>query len=347
MKTLCHAPAKLILSGEHSVVYGKPGLSMAVDLPTQCDIEFTPAAPPFIEIELVNYQQKHAFPFDIWQKLALNIEARFQLFQQEINAIQTVLQHPVDLILVALYHFHAAYTLKSGHWNIKIKSHHLPSRGLGSSAAVILSLLGGLFKTQNIKHHEDTVLTLAQAIESRQHGTSSGIDPTTIMQGGLLRYQQHTTTLQLESHSFHAWLIDTGPPSASTGKSVEKVSKRFSYNDDIWQAFEKVTEQVQSAWQQQDADYLCSAIRSNQQLLEKIGIVPLRVKKFIEQLHVSEEVAAKVCGAGSVQGDHAGIILCISPNAPRQLCQEYGFEIFPLVFQSEGLTCTLTAENTQ
>jgi len=74
--------------------------------------------------------------------------------------------------------------------------------------------------------------------------------------------------------------------------------------------------------------------------------VPLKIKKFIEQLHTSEEVPAKVCGAGSVQGDKAGIILCISPNAPRQLCQEYGFEIFPLVFESEGLSCHLIEEKT-
>ncbi len=341
MKLTCQAPAKIILSGEHSVIYGSPGLSMTIDLPTECTIEFIPNKTSFIEIELINYQQKHAFPFKTWQKLALNIEIRFQLYLQNINAIQTVLHHPIDLILVTLQHFHQAIGLKHGHWSIKIKSHHLPSRGLGSSAAVILSLLSGLYKAHNCTAYQDQMLALSLLIESRQHGKSSGIDPTTILLGGLLRYQKQKKTLKLKTNHFQAWLIDTGIPTSSTGTSVEGVQNAFKHEHSIWSKFNTVTNNIESAWRQENSNKLRAAIRSNQNLLEHIGVVPKKVADFIKVLHQSSDIAAKVCGAGSISGDSAGIILCLSPSSPAKLCEKHGYQVFPLKLQDHGITCEL------
>ncbi len=339
MKITCQAPAKIILSGEHSVIYGAPCLSMAVNLPTECEIIFTENNLGFVEIELVDYHQKHAFPFKTWRKLALNIETRFQLYLQNINAIQTVLQHPVDLILVTLQHFHQTIGLKQGHWSIKFKSHHLPSRGLGSSAAVIVSLLSGLYKAHNFIDYQDHILSLAQSIEARQHGKSSGTDPTTILLGGLLHYQAHEKTIKLKTHYFQAWLIDTGIPQSSTGKSVAKVAESFGQQHPIWSKFATTTLKMESAWKQENSSKLRSAIRSNQKLLEKIGVVPKKVSHFIQALQLSDKTAAKICGAGSVSGDAAGIVLCVSPNVPKKLCDDYGYEAFPLEFQKQGASC--------
>ncbi len=341
MKLTCQAPAKIILSGEHSVVYGAPSLSLAIDLPTECNIAFSSNKTAIVAIELVNYQQKYTFDFKAWQKLALNIDARFQLYLQKVSSIQTVLHDPIDLILVILQQFHQTHGLKQGHWSIKIKSHHLPNRGLGSSAAVILSLLSGLYKAHNLVVQQELILALAQTIESRQHGKSSGIDPATILLGGLLRYQHHKQTIKSKTNCFQAWLIDTGAPKDSTGKSVEVVAKAFNANHAIWSKFKKVTYKMELAYKQKNSIKLCSAIRANQNLLEKIGVIPEKVSRFIKDIHQDANVAAKVCGAGSISGDAAGMVLYVSPNIPKKLCQEYGYEVFPLVLQQNGVRCEL------
>ena len=37
--------------------------------------------------------------------------------------------------------------------------------------------------------------------------------------------------------------------------------------------------------------------------------------------------AAKVCGAGAVAGDKGGIVMVCSEQAPKQLCDKYGYDI--------------------
>ncbi|BBP42788.1 mevalonate kinase family protein [Thiosulfativibrio zosterae] len=339
MKTLCQAPAKILLSGEHAVVYGSPGLSMAVNLMTLCQVSFCPQDPPFIEIELVDYQQKHAFPFPLWKKLAINIESRFHLYQQEVGSINTVLQHPIDLILVIMDHFHHAYRLKQGHWSIKIQSHPYPSRGLGSSAAVILSLLKSLVTHQSLNISNTDLLALAKTIESRQHGRSSGIDPTSILHGGLLRFQHHRPVLPLETHGFKGWLIDTGVAHTSTGQAVEAVAKKFKHNHPIWQKFTDVTNRIQTACETENGEALRKSIAENHTLLCEIGVIPQKVINFIAQLNKLPCTSAKVCGAGAVAGQAAGMVLCISPQAPQAICETYGYHFMPLEISSQGVFC--------
>lgn len=341
MKIHSQAPAKIILSGEHAVVNGLPGLSMAIDLPTHCTLTFEASETNFIDIELVDYGQKLAYPQHLWHRLAANIEGRYQLFEQNILSIQQVLQQPVDLILVTLYHFQALHQLKSGHFSIKLHSHGLMGRGLGSSAAVILSLLSSLFKAHKIEQSQQAILVMAQDIESRQHGTSSGIDPTTIYTGGLLRYQAKHQTLKLAEHHFNAWLIDTGAPLSTTGQCVSEVQANFPPTHAIWHKFEKTTDQIQFAWQEENTPNLEKYLNINQQILTEIGVVPKKVQQFIEAATQQEECAVKVCGAGAIQGDAAGMLLCLNPNAPRALCEQFGYTIMPLKFQPKGVVCEM------
>lgn len=341
MKTLCNTPAKIILSGEHSVVYGKPALSMAIDLPTFCETLFSPLPnheTPYIEVELVDFHQKHAFPYSVWQKMAIHIESRFHRYESGASSINTVLKQPIDLILDTLYHYHHHFHLKSGHWQFKIHGHGLAGKGLGSSAAVIVGILQSLFHHHNRTINQTELLSLAKTIESRQHGQASGIDPAIELMGGLIQYQLGIPIENLVTQPFRGWLIDTGTPSASTGQVVSFVKSHFGNQHPIWQDFEHVTHKIRQAWQQQDGDTLKEYIVENQTLLEEIGIVPEKVKCFTKAL-LAEKAVAKVCGAGSHRGDNCGILLCLSHEPPLELCTKYGYNCIAVQLNEKGSHC--------
>lgn len=346
MEIHCQTPAKIILSGEHAVLYGAPALSMAIDFPTHCHLSFHPSEPgdqPFVEIELTDYRQKHALPFKTWQNRVLNIESRFSLYEKNAISIHRVLQHPIDFILVALQQFHNAYRLKSGHWRIKIEGHALMGRGLGSSASVVVGILQGLFSHHQLAFSDADLLWLAQQVESRQHGASSGIDPTTVLKGGLLRYQQGKPLRRIEIPQFNAWLIDTGKPASTTGQAVSLVQQNHHHKSDIWEAFTQTTQAIEHAWACQESEQLIAGIRDNQRLLEVLGVVPDRVKQFMAELEEDPAVAAKVCGAGSVQGDRAGMLLCLAPKKPEALCHRYGYDLHPLQLSNTGSQCEIVS----
>lgn len=332
----CRAPAKLILSGEHAVVYGAPALSMAINLYGFARIKYTPSSSSKIEIKLTDLQQYQAWSFQQAWNHAIDIEARFLAFQQASLNIRQVCNHPFDLPLLTLFHFEQNYGLKPGHWQIEFNSDIWQARGLGSSAALIVSLLAGLFKHYAL---EDLVhlFELSRLIESRQHGQSSGLDPATLIQGGFIRFQADQYQTLTTANQQAIWLIDTGLPQSSTGECVAHVKQQFGKDRLLWQAFENCTNQLHQAWLSQNQTDLQIAIQQNQILLTQIGVVPAKVQTFIQQLQPLG--AAKVCGAGSINGEQAGVVMLISDQSPQVICDRFGYKFQAVQLDLEGVRC--------
>ena len=348
----CSAPAKLILSGEHAVLFGCPALSMAIDLNTHCTLSTQPHTQSqtqktsdnqsaHFHIQLNDFQLEASFNFADWQHQASQIEQRFKAFKANRLAIDNVLCTPFDLVLISLWVFNQTHPIQPQNWHIRIHSEVPIGRGLGSSAGVIVSLLAGLFKAHQHPVLNETLLDLAKQIESYQHGQSSGLDPATLIQAGLLKYQLNQPIKTLPSQPLNAWLIDTGAPLSHTGECVHAVKQHHQNDTALWQAFKKVSLEIEQAWLTHDTKQLKQAIQANQQLLQKIGVVPKPVEQFIQQLDHTLNAASKVCGAGSIAGDNAGMVLCLSDIAPTELCAQYRFAYWPLKLQTQGVHCVL------
>lgn len=333
----CSVPAKLILSGEHAVLYDAPALSLAIDLPTQCKLSFSPANQAKIEIHLVDYQQHQAWSFtQAWQQ-AEAITARYDLFQRQQLGIRQVCQSPFDLVLLCLWQVHQRSPLTPGHWRLEIRSNAWVGRGLGSSAAVIVSVLTALFKQQQIDDDND-IVEMAKTIESYQHGQSSGLDPITIFYGGMVRFQRGHALQHLPNHPYQAWLIDSGEPQSTTGECVAAVKDLYAQDKVLWQRFADCTEQMHQAWLQQNHAALKHAVHTNQQLLTTIGVVPPKISAFIAALQ-QQNIAAKICGAGSISGDAAGVIMAFGSTDPSILCRQWGYRCQAVQLQQQGAQC--------
>ncbi len=344
MQTICNAPAKLIVTGEYAVLNNIAAFCLAINFNTSCDITFKKnennnlSFAGSFNIELVNYQEKFSFSSLELHNKSIYIEGKFQQYMDNILSINAVLTQPIDLILICLYHFHNKHHLKQGNWQIKITGHQLLGRGLGSSASVIVALLVSLYKQHNLIINKAEVLQLAMVIESRQHGQSSGLDPATVLFGGLIKYRLKQPIKPLKIEKFNAWIIDTGIANSSTGQCVDFVKNNFAKSHHIWQKFKQVSLDIEKAWLTQNNILFKKTIAYNQQLLEQIGVVPNKVKKFLASLDANS--TAKICGAGAINGDNAGIILYIG-DPPTKLCEEYGYNILPISLNLKGTICEM------
>lgn len=353
------APAKLILSGEHAVLYTAPALSLSIQLYSRCTSTFSKNAhQPSIAIQLIDFDSKYSMSFAEFEQQFAAIEKRYQAFLQQKLAIQDVLQSPAELFIVALGIFNQKYTLNSGSWSFKVTSDIPTGRGLGSSASVIVSFLHSLFQQHQIEYSNPELLKIAQEIESRQHGKSSGLDPATIIYGGLIQYQngkvlpiRETAQTTSSVEQLQGWLIDTGKPQSSTGEAVLKVRQQHANNSTLWQSFANCSTNLLNAIKQSDGLQVAQQIIENQNLLTQIGVVPKAIQQFCDAMNLSEHSAcltSKVCGSGSIKGDSAGIIWvnlnkansCSHSkmqNYLQQLCNQKNYRLLEITADNSGV----------
>ncbi len=111
-------------------------------------------------------------------------------------------------------------------------------------------------------------------------------------------------------------LIDSGKPSETTAQMVLKV-KQLSQEKDInylLLALEKTTKEITLALKENNPDRFRLAISQNQRLLEKLGVVSNRTKFLINSL--KDYGAGKITGAGGI-GQGSGYILFLTDRMAK------------------------------
>lgn len=316
---LCaRAPGKVILSGEHSVVYGADALAVAVQQHTT--VRFSPVTQSKVINTLFSgISTGVSYPLNALSKLKHKLDDRFESFSKGDLPVQHILSHPNDLVMYAL----------------SALMHQLPSRktfspflpdsgilrtestlpegaGMGSSASAIAATLvlyeDILDKPLNTEQRFD----LVRFCERLQHGKGSAIDAATVTFGGANRIREHkreATSLSLDEHWY--WL-HTGTPSTSTGECVQFVRKHYAKDTTRWAAFNDATQAIETALSNSNSDALHHAIKENHQLLKGIGVVPSVAADLIHSIETLGG-AAKISGAGSVAGEHSGLVLMHMP----------------------------------
>ena len=211
----------------------------------------------------------------------------------------------------------------SVHATIPLKS------GLGSSAAYTVTLLSALFHHNHLSVTEADFLKAARLSENYFHGTSSGIDVATSFWGGCLSFKDHA--LQKENYESAFILVHTGIPSSTTKECVHYVQNTFSKDKKLWEDFKNVTQNL--------LKHPHDTIADNHRLLRHLGVVPALIQSFINTIE-NHGGRAKICGAGSITGDNAGIVWVygLEKETVTSLCAPYPhFQIFTQTIDTQGL----------
>jgi mevalonate kinase len=330
--TAC-APGKIILSGEHSVVYGKPALALAVNYFVKTTV--SQVSDDKIHFEFLNDKTKNSITLHELQSLKTKIDKRYQNFIAGKCSIKDVIHNPMESLKYAFIYMvdNLPLIIKNG-LKIQTQSSIPIGCGMGASAAMIVSLMHALAAYFDHTITADKYLYFGREIENLQHGKSSGLDLFLSIHGGCHIFINGTPhKRQLPDTSFV--LVNTGKPLSSTGECVEKAAKLFR-NRDVATEFAVITMEMDSALRQNDLVATQKCIHKNHELLKYIGVVPTKVANFITEVEERGN-AAKTCGAGAIFGDNAGVVLTLGNNEILDIVKKYGYEILSAHGEPNGL----------
>lgn len=304
------APGKIILSGEHAVVYGKPEIITAIDRRLRVDIqEFKKAAKPLI-------------------------------FSS---------QEPTNLLKFAVKKiFKILGKFPQKNLQISVDSEIPVGSGLGSSAALAVATTTALFKYFNQPFDREKINKIAYEIEKKQHGHPSGGDNTIVTYGGFLWYRKETEFLKLfQPLKFNPRqlpefvLINTGRPLETTGEMVMHVKQLYDRSrsriERILNEIEKVTKEMLVALSQAKKKAIILAIKRNESLLEELGVVSPFAQKVIREVGRKGGVA-KICGAGG-RKKSSGILLAFHPKKELlfKVAKKWHLPAFEVKLGEEGV----------
>ncbi len=325
MAITVQTPGKLIISGEHAVVYGKPALAMAVDRYAVADV--TPADAD-VHFSLPDLNADYTFTRAELIELRDSRLAAYRDFLEGRRDIKEVLPNSVDVIPLS-FALGAADKIKdllpcelSMTINIPIGCGMGSSASVGLAAGKAAALWAGT---------DPDMFELSLTCERCMHGHPSGVDSYVCLNGGVVRYIKDSPPKPRPPLGIRFALIHTGTPECTTGECVVKVKEDFGESA-IWDEFERITNAIDEA----DSRDVLPFIRENHGLLCRLGVVPQRVQELIADIEMLGG-AAKVCGAGAIRGDNGGIVMVLGGMDLDRLCAEYDVKAFACEPDSGGL----------
>lgn len=326
------APAKIILTGEHSVLYGQPALVTAVNRYAYAEI--SPGISGDICLSLSDLKQKASSTIRALRIMKERLQESYHLCLKGQLSIREVLQKPSELFQFALISLIDTFQMEiQKGFQINLHSDIPIGCGMGSSAATLVSVIRALSSFLGLEIKHEWLHKLSVEAERLQHGYSSGVDSYVSLNGGCVRFQNGNAQ-PVTINNLSLFIINTGKPTTTTGQCVMQVAANFKQSS-IWDDFGAIALQLEQALTQNDIQALKELICQNHRLLVTLGVVPKKVQSFINEIeHMGG--AAKICGAGAVSGDTSGVLLAVGEHAPFELAAKYGYSIIEAEGESLG-----------
>lgn len=328
-------PGKLILMGEHAVVYGRPALVAAIDL--RLTARLAPLPGEAVHLDLPGLQHREDLSWNDLRAYARAVRERWEGYAQR-PAAQGFRElrgdDPAHVVKIALG--------EAGEWlatetdtrlaglHLRIDSDLPVGSGFGSSAATATAVIAGCLALHGAGLSASNIERLALDVERRQHGFPSGVDGATVLYGGVLWARKLPEGgLERERITARSPLLDrlrvydTGTPADPTGAVVAAVRERRDRDpariEEILDRMEAATRSFRAALAQpegDDPDRNLHLIREHEACLEALGVVPDEVRAVVRRIE-DEGGAAKISGAGSLRGPGGGSLLVYHPEPDR------------------------------
>ncbi|MEA2032322.1 MAG: mevalonate kinase [Euryarchaeota archaeon] len=301
-KIRASVPAKVILFGEHFVVYGKRALAAAIN--RRLVVEASSVERSRYHVKIANIPT-----FGMEMDLVTGEEkARpYKDFDAAANAIAYVRE--------SIRYLEEKYGIGGEGVEIEIKSEIPLSAGLGSSAATCVATIAALKEYFGVNGDLDGIREDANRVERRVQGAASPIDTAISTYGGYVLVEEgEVKRLHLAELNLIVGCIGSIPLSMATKefsemglktkKIVEQVKERKevfkSIYDAIFGVSDEITAQAVTAIEESDFVKLGALMNINHGLLDAIGVVPRRLSELVKLSQELGALGAKVTGAGGL-----------------------------------------------
>lgn len=271
------APGKIILFGEHAVVYGRPAIAIPVmQVRAKATVTFDPRSAPGkvllhapdigIEAELSDLTPDHPLAAVVWKAAsAMNLS-----------------------------HIPAC--------TIQVSSNIPIAGGMGSGAAVSVAILRAFSTSVGHPLSDEQVSRLAYEVEVIHHGTPSGIDNTVITYARPVYFQKGKTIEALNVKlPFSLVIGDTGihSPTARVVGDVrlawEKASTQF---EALFDAIGAIAVSAREAIETGSIGQLGLLMNENHARLQKMSVSSPELDNLVEAARSAGVLGAKLSGAG-------------------------------------------------
>jgi mevalonate kinase len=271
------ACAKLILLGEHAVVYGQPALAIPFSgLKVRCVIE----------------------PWINGPTGTLQIKARELQLNQPLQVLpeDNFLRKAVELVLAELG------VSQTPTCKLTIYSDIPISAGLGASAAIAVAAMRALSAFLGHPLEKETLNRLAFETERLMHGNPSGIDNTVIVyEQPILFRKGEVIEFVYPSKNLHFLIADSGIKKA-TADTVAYLAQQRERNPQFIEAalaeIGRIALFGRKAFEQGDLSALGDAMNANQALLKQLDLSCEALEKLIVAARQAGALGAKLTGGG-------------------------------------------------
>ena len=271
------APAKIILFGEHAVVYGRPAIAVPVlEVKARAVVRAEPrAAPGSIQI--------HA--------PAMDLVASYE---------DLPVEHPLGTaVRLAL---EAVDVPRPPALSLRVTSTIPMAAGMGSGAAVSVAVMRALSAFLGRPLPDERVCELAYQVEKLYHGTPSGIDNTTVTYARpvfFIRGQPLQTLLVCEP--FTIVIGDTGissPTSVAVGDVRQSWEAETVRYEALFDAAGSLAGEARQAIESGDIAALGPLMDENQRLLVEMGVSSEELDQLVQAAATAGALGAKLSGGG-------------------------------------------------
>jgi len=280
MKVKVSAPGKLMLFGEHAVVYGHPCIVTAVDQRLG------------LKAETIDNQ--------ILQLIAPDVG--IDNYQKPIKQLgKGEIQKEAKWVEISVKNFAKKYPLKSG-VNIQTQSQFKSTFGFGSSSATAVCTIKALARLFNKNLTNKQIFELSYKTVLDIQGVGSGFDVAAAIWGGTLLFETGGVVIKPIKTKPLPLVVGYSEVKADTATIVKNIAQKMKKYPhifkDIYNSIENLVLLAEKATAKKDLKKLGELMDINQGYLETIGVSSQKLSSMVYSARLSGAFGAKLSGAG-------------------------------------------------